>query len=70
MYTYKLVLKPYRIAKRLTKRELAVRVGVSEAYINFLEDDMRKPSIPVWLKLAEELDEDPLNILRITHVDV
>ena len=48
-------LKFYRLRSRLTKKELALRVGVSPMAITHYENGDRKPDIDMLHKLAEAL---------------
>lgn len=48
-------LKYYRLRSKLTKKELANRVGVSAMAITYYENDARKPDVEVLRKLAAEL---------------
>lgn len=48
-------LKAFREAERLTRTELAAKIGVSERYIFFLESGDRTPSLKVAQAIATEL---------------
>lgn len=48
-------LKYYRLRSKLTKKELARRVGVSAMAITHYENEERKPEIDMLRKLASEL---------------
>ena len=45
-----------RKEKGLTQEELAERVGVSQAMINFIEKGKKKPSLDKAIAIARELD--------------
>ncbi len=48
-------LKYYRLRSKLSKKELARRVGVSPRAITYYENEQRKPEISILRKLASEL---------------
>lgn len=48
-------MKYYRLRKKLTKKELANRVGVSAMAITHYENEERKPEIDILRRLANEL---------------
>ena len=48
-------LKEIRLAKGLSRAELAETVGISVRFISFLEMGLRKPSISVAFKIANAL---------------
>ena len=45
-----------RKKKGMTQEELADRVGVSQAMINFIEKGKKKPSLETTLAIANEFD--------------
>ena len=49
-------LKDGRIAKNLTQKQLADRVGISESYYCQLENGTRRMSLPVAQKIAVALN--------------
>jgi len=50
-------LRNGRIAKKLTQRELADIVGISESYYCQLENGVRRMSLPVAQKIAMALNK-------------
>jgi transcriptional regulator with XRE-family HTH domain len=50
------VLRTTRIAKNMTQEDLAAASGVSAAYIGFIEQGLKKPTIETICKLVEALD--------------
>lgn len=47
-------LQKLRMATKITRRELANRVGCAENYIYMLEAGGRNPSLPLAKRIAEE----------------
>lgn len=45
-----------REAKGLTQGDAAVRAGITESALSMIESGVRKPSLPVLLRVAEALD--------------
>ena len=60
-------LKYYRLRSRLTKKELADRVGVSAMAITHYENEERKPGIDILRKLAGELGVRLADFLTIRN---
>ena len=56
-------LRRFRKAKKLTQRELAERVGVSESAISQYENGGKIPSFEVALKIAETLDCETIDLV-------
>lgn len=46
-------LKKMRMDKNLTQKELADIIGVTAKYISFLENDQRKPSLNIAIKISD-----------------
>ena len=46
-------LKKMRMDKNLTQKELADIIGVTPKYISFLENDQRKPSLNIAIKISD-----------------
>lgn len=46
-------LKKMRMDKKLTQKELADIIGVTPKYISFLENNQRKPSLNIAIKISE-----------------
>ena len=61
-------IKQFRRAKRLSMRELAERVGVSESYISQLEKGSVNPSLGSLKKLALHLDVNMVNFFSIDQM--
>lgn len=51
-------LKKARLEKKLTQRELAIRVGLSDKSISIYENGKAYPPIGNLLMIAKELDKD------------
>lgn len=59
-------LKEYRKARRITQKELADAVGVTQAYISTLESGKRKnPSMDVLVRISKVLKVDIRKLIRI-----
>lgn len=56
-------MKKLRKAKKLTQKELAELVGISEAQISLIESGKRFPSFETLLKIAEALDCESSDLL-------
>ncbi|MBC6971943.1 helix-turn-helix transcriptional regulator [Bacillus sp. Xin] len=61
-----------RKEKGITQEELAVKIGITRAYLSNLENGKHKPSLDVALKIAEALESTVEKIfkykVRKTHV--
>lgn len=49
-------IEKFRKNKGLTQEELANRVGVSQAMINFIEKGKKKPSLDTAIAIADEFN--------------
>ncbi len=58
-------IRAAREAHGLTQAELAARVHVAQAYLSYLEQDEREPSLSIAARIAREL-EIPLDELAST----
>jgi DNA-binding XRE family transcriptional regulator len=58
-------IRAAREAHGLTQAELAARAQVAQAYLSYLEQDQREPSLSIAARLAREL-EIPLDELAST----
>ena len=59
-------LKEYRKSRRITQKELADAVGVTQAYISTLESGKRKnPSMDVLVRISKVLKVDIRKLIRI-----
>jgi DNA-binding XRE family transcriptional regulator len=58
-------IRAAREARGLTQAELAARAHVAQAYLSYLEQDQREPSLSIAARLAREL-EIPLDELAST----
>lgn len=59
-------LKEYRKARRITQKELADAVGVTQAYISTLESGKRKnPSMDVLVRISKVLKVDIRKLICI-----
>jgi transcriptional regulator with XRE-family HTH domain len=61
---FKEALKWARLRAGLSQEELAHRAGVARTTINYLERGTRKPSLEVFVLLADALKIDPVVLLR------
>ena len=50
------VLKVQRKVRKITQRELAVKVELDKTYISMLERGVRKPSLEVAINIANTLE--------------
>lgn len=63
-------LKYYRHEKGISQEELAIRIGVSQRHIAFIESGNRTPSLKIALKIAKFFDikiEDIFLPLKCTN---
>lgn len=67
MYINSKQMKKQRISSRLSKAELARRVGVSRTYITKLELNKSTPSITTVLKLSKELKTCPYDLIDLCN---
>jgi ribosome-binding protein aMBF1 (putative translation factor) len=58
-------IRAAREARGLTQAELAARAQVAQAYLSYLEQDQREPSLSIAARIAREL-EIPLDELAST----
>ena len=58
-------IRAAREARGLTQADLAARAHVAQAYLSYLEQDQREPSLSIAARLAREL-EIPLDELAST----
>jgi DNA-binding XRE family transcriptional regulator len=49
-------IRAAREARGLTQAELAARAHVAQAYLSYLEQDQREPSLSIAARIARELD--------------
>lgn len=49
-------IKELRILNKMTQKEVSEKIGVSETYINFIENNKKNPSLKVLNKIAEVLN--------------
>ena len=71
---YKTIRRNIRITrkrKRITQRELAEKIGVSEGYISDIERDTKNkhPSIDCLLKISEALDIELIDLLEVKEYE-
>ncbi|WP_061293636.1 helix-turn-helix domain-containing protein [Clostridium botulinum] len=59
---YKLKIKKYRMRKKLTEKELAHKIGISQNYYSELENGKYDIKLSVLCKIAKELRVKP-NVL-------
>lgn len=57
-------VRTIRIQKGISQKELARRVGVSQAHISDIERNKRRASISVLLKIMEALKCSPTDIMK------
>jgi DNA-binding XRE family transcriptional regulator len=48
-------IRAAREARGLTQAELAARTNIAQAYLSYLEQDQREPSLSIAAKIAREL---------------
>jgi DNA-binding XRE family transcriptional regulator len=60
-------IRAAREAHGLTQAELAARAHVAQAYLSYLEQDQREPSLSIASRIAQELDI-PLDDLASTLI--
>lgn len=49
-------LKAAREEGRLTQEELATRLKITPRYVSDMENDRRKPSLPIFVEMANTLN--------------
>jgi ribosome-binding protein aMBF1 (putative translation factor) len=59
------MIRAAREARGLTQADLAARAHVAQAYLSYLEQDQREPSLSIAARIAREL-EVPLDQLAST----
>ena len=57
-------VRTIRIQRGISQKELARRVGVSQAHISDIERNKRRASISVLLKIMEALKCSPTDIMK------
>ena len=57
-------VRTIRIQRGISQKELARRVGVSQAHISDIERNKRRASISVLLKIMEALKCEPADIMK------
>lgn len=57
-------VRALRESKRLTQAELAALVGLHQAYIANIENDVKTPSVQTLVDLARALDVTPDGLLQ------
>lgn len=57
-------VRTIRIQRGISQKELARRVGVSQAHISDIERNKRRASIPVLLKIMEALKCSPTDVMK------
>ena len=61
-------VRTIRIQRGISQKELARRVGVSQAHISDIERNKRRASIPVLLKIMEALKCSPTDERQETAI--
>lgn len=56
-----------RTALGLSQQELAKKVGVQASYIAYIENDRRRPSLPVLRRMAQVLSLNPREMFFLSH---
>ncbi len=56
-----------RTALGLSQQELAGKVGVQASYIAYIENDRRRPSLPVLRRIAQVLGLNPREMFFLSH---
>lgn len=55
-----------RLARGLSKTQMAALVGITRQYYGMIENGLRQPSLPIVLRISGVLREDP----RVLFADV
>jgi putative transcriptional regulator len=58
-------LKPIRIAKKLTQKEVAKIVGISTSFYNEIENGKRRPAVAKAKKIAKVLEIDWVLLIEL-----
>lgn len=58
------ILKNLRFKRGLTLRQIRIKTGISHSYLSQIENDKKKPSADVLIKLATIYNEDIITLLR------
>jgi transcriptional regulator with XRE-family HTH domain len=61
------LVKKARVEMRVSPRSLAEIVGVNTSHITYIENNRRRPSIPLMSKLANALEIDGREMLVVAH---
>lgn len=56
-----------RTAMGLSQQELAGKAGVQASYIAYIENDRRRPSLPVLRRIAQALGLNPREMFFLSH---
>ncbi|AWZ50053.1 XRE family transcriptional regulator (plasmid) [Clostridiaceae bacterium 14S0207] len=69
MYKYRIEfnLKEIRLKKNLTQKQLARYSNLSQSHISDLENNVKSPTLVTVCKLANALQINPLNLIRIVR---
>ena len=63
-------IKAGREEMRLSRQELARRLGIHAAYISYIENGRRRPSIALLNRLAEQLDLEPERLVVLAFPEL
>lgn len=59
----KLLIKQYRKKRKLTEKQLAAMVDISQGYLNKIEKGLKTPSLQTLEKLAKALKVHPFRLV-------
>ncbi len=60
-------IREARASLGLSQQELAAKVGVQASYIAYIENDHRRPSLPVLRRIAQTLGLNPREMFFLSH---
>lgn len=62
---YKLKIKKYRKLKRITQKELARKINISQNFLSEIENHKYDIKLSMLCKIAKELNVSPKNLFEI-----
>lgn len=64
---YTLKIKHYRILNRLTQKELASKIGISQNYLSDIENGRYDIGLSLLCKIADVLKVHPFDLVDFTY---
>lgn len=60
-------IRGQREALRLSQTQLAKKLGVQASYVAYIENNQRRPSLPLVKRIARALGLDPREVFFLSH---